>query len=266
MKGISNDTLNFICFIADEYDKSVSTGIGSPYLEDGISDSLMMDNLISRLQSDSDRPTSVLTKGDISFLRHAFAIHANDMQTGFGSLWKGNTEEEQSYMDDILGEIQDVVDAHAQRWMEYEGFSGSYQVIPYLSIYSDNDNLYMGMVSYETEFGGLEHFASVTVNIVDLPYLHAAIDTNNNGPQILDFLKKNGFGELTGLQIPNGYCVYPVFKFNEDKLRQIAPAGFAEYAKTHGKQLPTLETQMKDAQTKTQASSQQGRGEAEREL
>lgn len=264
MKGITESTIEFIRFLAGEYENSLESGLAAPYLETGLEDRMLLDNLISRMES--DRPSAILANKDIDLLRNVMATHQQDMESGYGSLWKDAPEEENDYMDVILAEIQSALDAHNKIWLEYKGYSDTYQVIPYLSTYQTCPNLYMGLMSYDTDFGGMDHFTDVTVNLRKLPYLHAAIDINNNGAQMLDFLQKNAFGELTGRQIPSGYCVFPVFKFNEDKLRQIDPAGFAEYAKLHGKQIPSLETQLKDAKNKAQPTERQGRGEAEREL
>ena len=38
---------------------------------------------------------------------------------------------------------------------------------------------------------------------------------------MLDFLEKNGFGHRTGQGIPSGYCVFPVFEFNADKIKSV---------------------------------------------
>jgi len=79
-------------------------------------------------------------------------------------------------------------------------------VYPKLNFYLENNNLYVGLDCYEPEIEAMDNYCDVTVNIEDLPYLHAAIDTNNNGPKMVDFLEKNGFGEPTGLMVFSGFA------------------------------------------------------------
>ena len=111
------------------------------------------------------------------------------------------------------------------------------KLYPEFSMYRTFDNLYLGFYHfYEDEeaiYSDMEQYCTATVNLIELPFLHAAIDTNNNGTKMLDFLEKNGFGHRTGHGIPSGFYVFPVFKFNEDKINELDPEFFAFYAKTH---------------------------------
>lgn len=45
----------------------------------------------------------------------------------------------------------------------------------------------------------------------------AYVDTNNC-PWAIDFLKEYGFAEETGKTKASGYCIYPMMKFNRDKM------------------------------------------------
>lgn len=103
-----------------------------------------------------------------------------------------------------------------------------------LDFYADNNNLYLGMESFDVELGGMVPYTDITVNTIDMPYLFSAIDTNNNGEEIVAFLEENGFGEDTGKVVSSGYCIYPVFKFNEEALQRVCPYEFREYQKAHG--------------------------------
>lgn len=119
--------------------------------------------------------------------------------------------------------------------MEYtDMFGNTYQVLPKLNTYANNGNLYVGLDFYESEDGFWEPYSDVTVNIVKLSYLESAIDINNNGANVVNFLVKNGFGELTEKVLPSGFCAFPVFKFNAEKLKEIDPVFFKEYAKSYG--------------------------------
>ena len=103
-----------------------------------------------------------------------------------------------------------------------------------LDIYAHYDNLYLGMDYYDAELGGKVPYTDITVNAIKMPYLYSAIDTNNNGEEIMTFLEENGFGEDTGRVVSSGWCVYPIFHFNEETLQRMAPYEFREYQKAHG--------------------------------
>lgn len=132
--------------------------------------------------------------------------------------------------------------------LEYpSAYGGTYLVQPEVNLYANNDNLSVSLLSYEKEGDYWEPFCSVTTNIEKLPYLYGAIDTNDNGPQMIAFLEKNGFGESVGLSLHSGFCDYPVFRFNEEKLRRVDPKGFEKYAKAHSKAKPRLADQISSA-------------------
>lgn len=144
---------------------------------------------------------------------------------------------------------------------EYESPYGStYTVEPTLAMYVDNDNIYVGLDFYDEEYGCWESFCDVTVNINKQPYLCAAIDTNNNGNAIVDFLENNGLAEYTGMVTFSGYCVYPVFCFNEEKLKEINPEVFANYAKAYGKDKDPLDKKLKDAESKIKTDTYEEKG------
>lgn len=143
-------------------------------------------------------------------------------------------------------------------------YGGTYTVQPVLNMYAHNNNLYVGLECRDPDDGFWEPFASVTVNITELPYLYATIDTNDNGPKILDFLEQNGFGQRTDFSIPSGMCYYPVFQFSEEKLREIDAMTFAKYAKAHGQEKVPLDNQIKAAAGKTDAGAPKAEKQPER--
>lgn len=140
---------------------------------------------------------------------------------------------------------------------------GVSRVRPYLDTYQDNGNLYVGLEFY-MEDGFWEPDLSITVNTIPLAYLEAAIDTNNNGNKILEFLQKNNFGELTPFTVSSGFCVYPIFRFNEEKIMEIDPEVFREYAKTFGVDKPHLDAQIAHADMKAGTQTQHQEKEQER--
>ena len=48
----------------------------------------------------------------------------------------------------------------------------------------------------------------------------AYVDTNNC-PWATEFIEKNGFGKPTGFQRQSGYCIYPAYKFNREKMEAV---------------------------------------------
>lgn len=117
-----------------------------------------------------------------------------------------------------------------------DSFGDPYVLYPKFGMYSANNNLFLGFDYFDTEWNSWDSYCDATVNIKGLPFLYTVIDTNNNGDKMVDFLEKNGFGERTGHLIPSGYCMFPVFKLNEDKIKEIDSNFYEEYAKAHGRE------------------------------
>ena len=104
-----------------------------------------------------------------------------------------------------------------------------------LATYADNDNLYVGLDFFDPDIGGMDFYGDVTSNVIKLPPFMACIDTNNNNAEkIMAFLKENGFGEPTGGALPSGFCMYPLFCFNPEKLCEADPVGFAQHCRDAG--------------------------------
>lgn len=103
-----------------------------------------------------------------------------------------------------------------------------------LANYTENDNLYVGLNFFNRDLGAMDFYGDVTVNITKLQPFMATIDTNNNAEKIMAFLTKNGFGKPAGRSLPSGFCMYPVFGFNPEKLSQADPRGFERYCKVAG--------------------------------
>lgn len=85
--------------------------------------------------------------------------------------------------------------------------------------YAENRNLYVGLVCFDD--GYPEPWSNLTVNLsVDCESNCAFIDTNNNGVNIIGWLKDNGIAEPTGRMKASGYCIYPEVRFNSEKLAE----------------------------------------------
>jgi len=246
MKGIQDETGRLFSFLANEYIEQLKGQEQSPFFEDSEQDELLLDNLLNRVHSDST--FSVLTETDVAFLQHICDVHLNHMASSYGSLWTSAPEEERAAIQKAMEEVRTTQMSEQHRWLTYQGYSGTYQVLPKLNRYVENDNLYIGLDCFDVEFGGLEPFTDLTVNVGRLPYLQSAIDTNNNGLEAIAFLQKNGFGHLTGTALPSGFCMFPIFEFNEEKLRAIEPEQFSEYAHAHGQQLKSLNAILSQAE------------------
>jgi len=88
-----------------------------------------------------------------------------------------------------------------------------------LDSYVDNGNLYVGFVTHEE--GYPEPWSDLTVNLgIKCKANCAFIDINNNGNEIIEWLYSNNIGHLTGRMETSGYCAYPEFEFNMERLVQ----------------------------------------------
>lgn len=97
------------------------------------------------------------------------------------------------------------------------------KVVLTIERYCDPPNLAIDLDSKDGPYTGL------TVNLgVPLPPNMAFIDTNNN-PEAPEFLGKYGLAKFTGGLVQSGYCVYPLYEFDMNKLKEAAPKDFAHY-------------------------------------
>lgn len=105
--------------------------------------------------------------------------------------------------------------------------------------FGDNAEVYLKLNTYVNPCGlcvslidadNSELYARITVNLegADLHCsgLISAIDVNNT-PEAIAFIEENNLGEFTGLDIKSGRCIYPVYRFHEDMLRDACPDDFA---------------------------------------
>lgn len=98
-------------------------------------------------------------------------------------------------------------------------YGEDYELIPIRDRYAKDDTLAIYLYDAETT----ESFANVTVLIDDSSFYadntHAFIDTNNN-KWLEKFIKDNNLGTYAGVMGFNGYCSYPLYKFNLNKLNK----------------------------------------------
>ena len=85
--------------------------------------------------------------------------------------------------------------------------------------YSENGNLYLGLVTHESGFP--EPWQNLTVNLgVKCKENCAFIDTHNNGTEIIEWLMTHKLCRLTGRMETSGFCVYPEVEFNMKQLEK----------------------------------------------
>lgn len=101
-----------------------------------------------------------------------------------------------------------------------------------VNTYVDNNSLYVGMTTMEDGFP--EPYCDVTVNLLSsVPPYCAFVDTNNM-PELEDFLVKNKIAEFTGIEQRSGYCSYPLYLFDAEKMREFCPDEMAVYEQANG--------------------------------
>lgn len=86
--------------------------------------------------------------------------------------------------------------------------------------YANNHRLYVGLYTYDKDDAFWEPWSDVTVNLSDESISDencAFIDVNNN-PTITSFLEQNGIAVPTYRFGYSGFCSYPEYRFDIDKL------------------------------------------------
>ena len=100
-------------------------------------------------------------------------------------------------------------------------YDEDYQMYFELANYTENGNLYVGLIVYDEEEKYYAPWQNLTVNLsVKCKPNCAYIDTNNNGYEIIDWLEQNKLGHCTGNLMPSGWCVYPEFEFDMEALME----------------------------------------------
>lgn len=93
--------------------------------------------------------------------------------------------------------------------------------------YADNGRIAVQLITEEEWYP--ESFGSLTVNIdAPAPAYCGYLDTNNLA-NAEKFVTENGLGEFTGLTGRSGFCEYPLYLFDVDRLRELCPKQMAAY-------------------------------------
>ena len=72
-------------------------------------------------------------------------------------------------------------------------------------------------------------FGDVTVNLSVAAPNYCGYLNVNDMPDIEKFITDNDLGEFTGFTQRSGFCEYPLYLFNVDKLRELCPDGMDKY-------------------------------------
>lgn len=104
--------------------------------------------------------------------------------------------------------------------INFEFYGDTYRLGLYKTTYTNNDNLAIVVMDEDSQ----EQFTILTVNIMDLPENNmAAIDMNNNA-DLAVAVEKAGFFTHTGMDIPSGFCIYPICIFNLNRIPDLPTA------------------------------------------
>ena len=88
-----------------------------------------------------------------------------------------------------------------------------------LCVYEHNRNLCIRL--FVLEGGELEPYGSLTVNLdLNLPDQYGFVDINNM-PDIEEFINKYQLGAFTGVCKTSGYCMYPLYLFDRQRLNEL---------------------------------------------
>lgn len=95
-----------------------------------------------------------------------------------------------------------------------------------VSWYVNTGGIYVGLFSMEEDFP--EPYGDLTVNLGYVPDYCGFLDINNN-PGIASFVEENGLARPLDIEVPSGFCCYPLYEFNKEKLRELCPEGMKDY-------------------------------------
>ena len=94
--------------------------------------------------------------------------------------------------------------------------------------YTSNGCLYVGLNKRPDEHGD-DYFGSVTVNLPGSVPEHCAYVNTNNLSGILPFLKEYKLAKPLPVIGTRGFCAYPLFQFDIERLREFAPEDVEVY-------------------------------------
>ena len=99
-------------------------------------------------------------------------------------------------------------------------YTGDTAVTLDIQQYMNNKAMYIGQE---------EPFGDVTVNLSVAAPNYCGYLNVNDMPDIEKFITDNDLGEFTGFTQRSGFCKYPLYLFNVDRLRELCPDGMSMY-------------------------------------
>ena len=111
-------------------------------------------------------------------------------------------------------------------------YGGEYEVSLEINTYQNNGCMYIGLIEHG-EYP--EPYGDLTVNLEGKAPDYCGYVDLNNMPELEKFIEDNDLGEFTGLTRRSGFCEYPLYMFNVDKLREMCPDGMQAYEAGIGK-------------------------------
>lgn len=108
--------------------------------------------------------------------------------------------------------------------LKYKSSYATYTIKLQLSTYYDGQ-LALSALCWDEELNFWDRFATFTVNLIEVddipaPEGCAYLDTNNL-PEVEDWITENGLAEFAGLRKQSGYCTYPLYRLNIEKIKQV---------------------------------------------
>lgn len=111
-------------------------------------------------------------------------------------------------------------------------FGGEISVTLEINTYLNNGCMYIGLVE-QGEYP--EPYGDLTVNLVGRAPDYCGFVDLNNMPELEEFIEENKLGEFTGLTQRSGFCEYPLYLFNAERLRELCPDGMQAYETSIGR-------------------------------
>ena len=116
----------------------------------------------------------------------------------------------------------------------------SHMVEVVVQTYRKNNNLAVLLVPWRGMTPGEEIWLTANLDGRLQPD-HAYLDTNHNTQEAMEWLVDNNIAFPTGDIRPNGFCIYPEFAFNPERLRELDPDGYERHLQRRAEPLKRKE-------------------------
>ena len=127
----------------------------------------------------------------------------------------------------VNGDGEAEMDNEKKQVTYNSSITGETQVTFDIQQYMNNRAMFIGLMCNED--GYEEPFGDVTVNLSVAAPNYCGYLNVNDMPDIEKFITDNDLGEFTGFTQRSGFCEYPLYLFNVDKLRELCPDGMDKY-------------------------------------